>query len=91
MQITSPKITDLETCWLLIKDISRESKIWLINRLSESLLDKNKETEVLMKDKIDTTKFIESFAGAWKSNKSAEEIIQAIEESRTSKDSFSLQ
>jgi hypothetical protein len=57
----------------LINSLSRENKIKLIAKLSNSVADEISEKENV----------IDRFYGAFKSDKSAEEIIKDIRESRT--------
>jgi hypothetical protein len=57
----------------LLSSLSRENKIWLIARLSNSIVDEAEE-----KDNV-----IDTFFGAFKSTKSAEEINKEIRDSRT--------
>lgn len=57
----------------LLSSLSKENKIKLIARLSNSIVD-----EVADKENV-----IDKYFGAFKSDKSAEEIIKDIEDSRT--------
>ena len=57
----------------LLSSLSRENKIKLIAKLSNSIVDEASEKEEV----------IDKFFGAFKSGKSAEEIIKDIRESRT--------
>lgn len=57
----------------LLSSLSRENKIKLIAKLSNSIVD-----EVSEKENV-----VDRFFGAFKSDKSAEEIINDIRESRT--------
>ena len=57
----------------LLSGLSRENKIKLIARLSNSIVDEVSEKEDV----------VDRFFGAFKSDKSAEEIINDIRESRT--------
>jgi len=57
----------------LLSSLSKENKIKLIARLSNSIVD-----EVSEKENV-----VDRFFGAFKSDKSAEEIINDIKESRT--------
>ncbi len=63
----------IENYFGLLSSLSRESKIKLIAKLSNSIVD-----EVSKKENV-----IDRFYGAFKSDKSAEEIIKDIRESRT--------
>ncbi len=56
----------------LLRSLSRENKIKLIAKLSNSIID-----EVSEKENV-----IDRFFGAFKSDKSAEEIIKNIKDSR---------
>ncbi|MDD4190512.1 MAG: hypothetical protein PHI28_04225 [Mangrovibacterium sp.] len=56
----------------LLRSLSRENKIKLIAKLSNSIVD-----EVSEKENV-----IDRFFGAFKSDKSAEEIIKGIRDSR---------
>lgn len=73
--ISSNKSVDVNVYWNLLKDLSMDVKLDLIARLSKSLLNKGKTT--------DESHWISDFAGKWKDNRSAEEIINDIRESRT--------
>ena len=58
----------------LLRNLSKETKIKLIAKLSNSIIaDNTSENENV----------VDNFFGAFKSNKSAEEIIKEIRESRT--------
>jgi len=63
----------IENYFGLLNSLSRENKIKLIARLSNSILDEISEEENV----------IDRFFGAFKSDKSAEEIINEIRDSRT--------
>jgi predicted metal-binding transcription factor (methanogenesis marker protein 9) len=56
----------------LLSSLSRENKIKLIAKLSNSIIDDSPKDENI----------VEKFFGAFKSEKSAEEIINEIRESR---------
>ena len=57
----------------LLRGLSKETKLQLISKLSNSMIEKVDENESL----------VDRFFGAFKSEKSAEEIIKEIRESRT--------
>ncbi|MEI6048089.1 MAG: hypothetical protein WCS03_04255 [Bacteroidota bacterium] len=57
----------------LLSSLSKENKIKLIAKLSNSIVDEPSEKENV----------IDNFFGAFKSDKSADEIIKEIRESRT--------
>lgn len=57
----------------LLSSLSRENKIKLIAKLSNSIVDEVSEREDV----------VDKFFGAFKSNKSAEEIVNDIMSSRT--------
>lgn len=57
----------------LLNSLSRENKIKLIAKLSNSIVDESPKDENI----------VDKFFGAFKSEKSAEEIISDIMESRT--------
>ena len=57
----------------LMRNLSKESKLQLISKLSNSLMEEPVEQEHA----------VDRFFGAFKSEKSAEEIIKEIRESRT--------
>jgi hypothetical protein len=63
----------IENYFGLLSSLSKENKIKLIARLSNSIVD-----EVADKENV-----IDKYFGAFKSDKSAEEIIKDIEDSRT--------
>ena len=73
---------DTEKYWLPLKDLSKEVKLWLINRLSASLIESAENVE--SEDNL-TEDFINQFAGKWKSDSTPEQIIQMIEENRSCK------
>ena len=66
---------EAENFWLLIKDTSREIKLWLINQLSASLIQQDLASD---EEKKKTEKFISKYEGAWEGLESAEDIIQYI-------------
>jgi hypothetical protein len=57
----------------MLSSVSDDVKLLIINRLSESLLKKEKGKRTSIKDSF----------GAWKDDRSAEEIIADIRNSRT--------
>jgi len=57
----------------LLSSLSRENKIRLIARLSNSIVDEPEVNENV----------VDKFFGAFKSSKSADEILKEIKESRT--------
>jgi len=57
----------------LLSSLSKENKIKLIAKLSDSIIEEATENENL----------IDKFFGAFKSEKSAEELIKEIRDSRT--------
>lgn len=65
--------TFIDNYFGLISSLSRENKIKLIAKLSNSIVD-----EVSEKENV-----VDKFFGAFKSDKSAEDIINEIRESRT--------
>ena len=72
MKSTASKIL-IDNYFGLLSSLSRENKIKLIAKLSNSIVD-----EVSEKENV-----VDRFFGAFKSDKSAEEIIKDIRESRT--------
>lgn len=67
-------LTIVDSYWGLLKHLSNDVKIRLINKLSASLV---KETE-----KEDTTHLADKFYGAWVDARNAEDIIEDIRSSR---------
>jgi hypothetical protein len=63
----------IENYYGLLRSLSKENKLKLIAKLSNSMIEEVVEDETL----------IDRFFGAFKSDKSAEEIIQEIREGRT--------
>jgi len=57
----------------LLRSLSKENKLRLITKLSNSIIEEDVQNENV----------IDRFFGAFKSDKSAEEIIKEIRESRT--------
>ena len=57
----------------LLSSLSRENKLKLIAKLSNSIIDEDSENENI----------VDKFFGAFKSEKNAEELIKEIRESRT--------
>lgn len=70
---TSASTSLIDNYFGLLSGLSKENKLRLIARLSNSVAD-----EVVEKENV-----VDRFFGAFKSDKSAEEIIQEIRESRT--------
>ena len=58
----------------LLRNLSKETKIKLIAKLSNSIIEDNTS---------ENENVVDNFFGAFKSNKSAEEIIKEIRESRS--------
>lgn len=73
--IPSGKTTDVNAYWNLLKDLSMDVKLDLIARLSNSLLHK--------KETANDVNWASEFAGKWKDNRSAEEIVDDIRKART--------
>ena len=57
----------------LLSSLSKENKLKLIAKLSNSIIDEDSENESI----------VDKFFGAFKSEKNAEELIKEIRESRT--------
>ena len=70
---TSASTSLIDNYFGLLSGLSKENKLRLIAKLSNSVAD-----EVVEKENV-----VDRFFGAFKSDKSAEEIIQEIRESRT--------
>lgn len=71
---TDTSLSLIDSYWSLLKDLSADIKLKLIARLSSSIVeDKAKEECNDLADK---------FYGAWKEDKSAEELINEIRNSR---------
>ena len=67
-------LNQTNTYWELLKGLSSEVKLALINRLSSSLLAEKKQAEA---------KWADEFSGMWNDDpRSAEEIIDEIRSSR---------
>ena len=71
-----------ESYWLQIKDSSKEIKLWLINKLSDSLM---RESEHISVSDMTNDELIEKFAGAWHGTESPEEIMATIKAHSSSK------
>lgn len=80
---------ETSTYWNLIKNVSDEVKIRLITLLSESLL-----TEAVDKSKVHgsdkTDKFLKKFYGSWRDGDSTEDIINKINDRKSSKEPISF-
>lgn len=63
----------VDTYYSMLKNLSQNNKLELIERLSKSIRTSKKEEN---KDSLD------SLFGSWESQKSADEIIKEIEDSR---------
>jgi len=72
-----PSSPDSSRYWLLLKDLNDSVKIELIALLSNSVAHK-------LAVKSNDENWASSFAGAWKDNRTAEEILADIQENRTS-------
>ena len=71
--LPSRKRADASVYWNMLKGLSSEIKLDLISRLSASLL----------KREADDAHWASEFAGKWKDDRSAEEMIADIREART--------
>lgn len=78
---------EAESYWKLLKNARSEVKLRLITLLSQSVMN-----EVSVKDsmKSETENFLSKFAGAWKGDESAEEIIANIHDNRNCKNPISF-
>lgn len=72
---SSDKRVDVNVYWDLLKDLSADTKLDLIARLSNSLFGKNKVA--------DNHHWASEFAGKWEDDRPAEEIVDDIRKSRT--------
>lgn len=72
-----PSSPDSSRYWLLLKDLNDSVKIELIALLSNSVAHK-------ATDNKNDENWATSFSGAWKDNRTAEEILADIQENRTS-------
>ena len=72
---TSEKRLNANAYWSMLKDLSAEVKLDLIERLSNSLLAKNKVG--------DESHWASEFVGKWRDSRAAEEIVDDIRRSRT--------
>ena len=71
---TNPSTILIDNYFGLLSSLSRENKIKLMAKLSKSIVDEDSVKENV----------IDKFFGAFKSVKSAEEIIEEIRDSRSS-------
>lgn len=76
INIPHTEISTLDCYWNKLKDLSVGAKLELISRLSSSLLSKTGEV-------TDKKKWVSPFAGHWKDERPAEEIIDDLRNSRT--------
>lgn len=81
--MTTLQTQEAESYWNFIKNSSNEVKLWLINKLSFSLIN---PSEISIDGDKETEDFINKFGGCWKGNDSAEEIIRMIKENPSCKE-----
>ena len=73
--------TDLQQYWLLLKDLSREQKLSLIELLAQSV---KADTASNGDEKVSVDDWVHHLYGSWKDfPETAEEMISFIEGSRT--------
>jgi predicted metal-binding transcription factor (methanogenesis marker protein 9) len=70
---SNPNAILIDNYFGLLNSLSKENKLKLIAKLSNSIIDEGSENENI----------VDKFFGAFKSEKSAEELIKEIRESRT--------
>ncbi len=63
----------IDSYWELLRDLSMDLKLKLISKLSNSILEGKTKDDA-------TTRLADRFYGAWKDDKSAEELIEIIHE-----------
>lgn len=79
---------DTTVYWNLIKNVSDDVKLRLISLLSQSMTPKKRRSR--QSEKEATREFLSKYCGVWEGDLSAEEIISAIQDSRTYKDPVSF-
>ena len=72
--LSHSKAVDADTYWNMLKNLSSEIKLELISKLSASLLNK---------EALENAHWVSDFAGKWKDERSAEEIVADMREART--------
>ena len=78
---------EAESYWKLLKDARSEVKLRLITLLSQSIMDDVSDKRPM---ESETGRFLAKFAGAWKGNESAEDIIATIQDNRHCKKPISF-
>ena len=78
INISNAEISTLESYWSRLKNLSVGAKLELISRLSSSLLS---TTEDVSNTK---TRWTSRFAGCWKDERTADEIVDDLRSARTS-------
>lgn len=73
-----------DSYWDMLKGLSRDVKLDLIDRLSTSVSEESKG-KIAEDDRL-TESMIRRFCGAWKGDESAEDIISTINAGKKSKD-----
>lgn len=68
--------------WNMLKNLSSDVKLELISRLSVSLLKKEERSE--------SSNWASQFAGAWKDDRTADEIVEDIRSARTTNTGIEL-
>ena len=71
--LSHSKAVDSDTYWNMLKNLSSEIKLELISKLSASLLKK---------EALENAHWVSDFAGKWKDDRSAEEIVADKREAR---------
>lgn len=78
INISNAEISTLESYWSRLKNLSVGAKLELISRLSSSLLSTTEDVSNTKK------RWTSQFAGCWKDERTADEIVDDLRSARTS-------
>lgn len=78
INISNAEISTLESYWSRLKNLSVGAKLELISRLSSSLLSTTEDVSNTKKG------WASRFAGCWKDERTADEIVDDLRSARTS-------
>ena len=73
-----------DSYWDMLKSLSKDAKLSLIAKLSNSIVESAKDEEVRL------SSWADKYCGAWKDSKTPEEMITEIKKSRTANSDIEL-
>ena len=73
-----------DSYWEMLKSLSKDAKLNLIAKLSNSIIETSKD------EKVRSSSWSDKYCGAWKDSKSPEDMVAEIKKSRTANSDIEL-